>query len=51
MTEGNGDQPDITENSSWTCPFGCGASGSCVPGDELVTVMVHLTVCPENTDE
>jgi hypothetical protein len=51
MADGNGDQPDVEEDSSWSCPFGCGAGGSCVAGDEMIAVAVHLGSCPNNTDE
>jgi hypothetical protein len=48
VEQDNGDLPDIEENSSWSCPFGCGAGGTCVEGDEMVLIAVHLTECPKN---
>jgi hypothetical protein len=42
METGNGDQEDVAETASWSCPV-CPASGSCAPGDELVALLVHMT--------
>lgn len=36
---GNGDQDDVKETSSWHCK--CGAMGKCVKGDEKLALALH----------
>jgi len=40
---GNGDQPDVEETSSWSCSQ-CGAGGSCVKGDEGMALAAHIAL-------
>jgi len=46
MGSGNGDQEDITEDGTWSCPM-CGESGTCVTGDEGAALTAHVAFgCP-----
>jgi hypothetical protein len=44
---GNGDQPDQEESSSWSCPV-CGMGGSCAKGDESAALSVHMSLVHPN---
>jgi hypothetical protein len=49
MGSGDDDHEDVAEQGHWSC--GCGASGTCVEGDELAALFVHVTLAHPVDDE